>query len=128
MIVDDDADMRTALGFCLSSEGYQVHLCTNGHDAVDRLDFGLRPDAIVLDLMMPAMNGFELLQALKSNLRWSSIPVVVASVNRGYTAQDLGVATMLRKPFDLPDLLRAIESAARRTGGTAAPAAPASAV
>ena len=111
MIVDDDADIRAALGFCLNSEGYQIHLCMNGRDAVDRLDFGLRPDAIVLDLMMPGMNGLEVLQALRADARWAAIPVVVASVNRGYSAEDLGVSAVLRKPFELSDLIVALEAA-----------------
>ena len=111
MIVDDDADIRAALGFCLNSEGYQTQLCMNGRDAVDRLDFGLRPDAIVLDLMMPGMNGLEVLQALRADARWAAIPVVVASVNRGYSAEDLGVSAVLRKPFELSDLIVALEAA-----------------
>ncbi len=118
LVVDDDADIRAALGFSLNSEGYQAHLCVNGLDALDRLDFGLRPDAIVLDLMMPGMNGFEMIRALRAHPRWCRIPVVVASVNRGYSAEDLGVAAMLRKPFELPALLRALESA-RRTAEAA---------
>ncbi len=114
MIVDDDADIRAALAFCLHSEGYQTQLCMNGRDAIDRLDFGLRPDAIVLDLMMPGMNGLEVLQVLRSDARWSAIPVVVASVNRGYSAEDLGVAAVLRKPFELKELVVALEVAVRR--------------
>ena len=113
MVIDDDADIRAALGFCLHSEGYAVQLCMNGRDAIDRLDFGMHPAVIVLDLMMPGMNGLEVLEALRADARWSSIPVVVVSVNRGYSAEDLRVSSVLRKPFDLPDLVRALRQAAQ---------------
>ena len=110
MVVDDDADIRAALRFCLHSEGYDVQLCMNGRDAIDRLDFGLHPAAIVLDLMMPGMNGLEFLDVLKADPRWSCIPVVVISANRGYSAEDLGVSAVLRKPFELADLINALQS------------------
>ena len=118
MVIDDDADLRAALGFCLDSEGYDVQLCMNGRDAIDRLDFGVHPQAIVLDLMMPGMNGLELLEVLRGDPRWSSIPVVVVSVNRGYSAEDLGVAFMLRKPFELPDLISVLQGLHQRPGGS----------
>jgi len=118
MVIDDDADLRASLGFCLDSEGYDVQLCMNGRDAIDRLDFGVHPQAIVLDLMMPGMNGLELLEVLRGDPRWSSIPVVVISVNRGYSAEDLGVAFMLRKPFELPDLVSALQALQERPGGS----------
>lgn len=117
MVIDDDSDIRGALGFCLHSEGYEVQLCMNGRDAIDRLDFGMHPQAIVLDLMMPGMNGFEVLDALKADPRWASIPVVVVSANRGYSAADLGVSAVLRKPFELHDLIRALQAAGVRPGG-----------
>ena len=118
MVIDDDSDLRAALGFCLQSEGYDVQLCMNGLDAIDRLDFGVHPQAIVLDLMMPGMNGLELLAVLKADPRWSAIPVVVVSVNRGYSAEDLGVALVLRKPFDLPDLISALQTVRGRPGSS----------
>ena len=124
MVIDDDADIRAALGICLHSEGFEVQLCMNGRDAIDRLEFGAHPSAIVLDLMMPGMNGFEVLESLKADPRWSLIPVVVISANRGYSAEDLGVSVVLRKPFDLHDLLRALAPMAP-AGGGARPAPPA---
>ena len=112
MVVDDDADVRVALGHCLRSEGWDVQLCTDGRDAIDRLGTDAHPLAIVLDLMMPRMNGLEMLQALRSEPRWSSIPVIVVSANRAHSAEDLGVSCLLRKPFELPDLIAALNSAA----------------
>lgn len=114
-MVDDDADIRNALRICLESESYRVDVCTDGRDAIDRLEGGLQPDALLLDLMMPRMNGLEVLAALKENPLWAAIPVVVISANRGYSAEDLGAALVLRKPFDLRDLMAALDKVAGTT-------------
>ena len=113
MIVEDDPDIRAALGLCLGSEGYRVETCADGLEAMTRLEAGARPQAIVLDLMMPRMNGFEVLKALEAQPKWRQIPVVIISANRGYSAEDLGVSTILRKPFELGELIQALRSAAR---------------
>ena len=118
MVVDDDADIRSALGICLSSEGYRTTACADGREALDQLERGERPDVIVLDLMMPRVNGFEVLQALRANERWAEIPVVIVSANRGYTAEDLGAASILRTPFELDDLIAALTAV--RPGAAAA--------
>ena len=113
MVVDDDVDIRSALSICLVSEGYGVEACEDGQVALDRLQGGLLPDAIVLDLMMPRMNGFDLLQSLRADPRWARIPVVIISANRGYSAEDLGVTSILRKPFELEDLMGALNAASQ---------------
>jgi CheY-like chemotaxis protein len=112
MVVDDDPDIRVALEMCLDSEGYDVEACVDGKDALDRLGHGPCPEVIVLDLMMPRMNGFEVLEALRAETRWAGIPVVIVSANRGYSAEDLGVVSVLRKPFELDDLVGALQSVA----------------
>jgi CheY-like chemotaxis protein len=112
LIVDDDPDIRDAVGECLRYEGYDVHSATDGRDALDRLEYGLRPAVILLDLMMPVLNGFDVLEALKSRPEWKSIPVVVVSANRGYEAEDLsGAVSILRKPVNVDRLLAAVEQA-----------------
>src|SRR4051812_22036290 len=95
MVVDDDVDIRTALSLCLGSEGYRVDACADGLEAVDLLEKGVHPGAIVLDLMMPRMNGLEVLQVLKKKKEWSQIPVAIVSANRGYSREDLGVSSVL---------------------------------
>jgi len=112
LIVDDDPDIRDAVGECLRYEGYDVHSAADGRDALDRLEYGLRPDVILLDLMMPVLNGFDVLEALKSRPEWKSIPVVIVSANRGYEAEDLsGAVSILRKPVNVERLLAAVEQA-----------------
>jgi CheY-like chemotaxis protein len=112
LIVDDDPDIRDAVGECLRYEGYDVHSAADGRDALDRLEYGLRPAVILLDLMMPVLNGFDVLEALKSRPEWKSIPVVIVSANRGYQAEDLsGAVSILRKPVNVDRLLAAVERA-----------------
>jgi CheY-like chemotaxis protein len=112
LIVDDDPDIRDAVGECLRYEGYDVHSAADGRDALDRLEYGLRPAVILLDLMMPVLNGFDVLEALKSRPEWKSIPVVIVSANRGYEVEDLsGAVSILRKPVNVDRLLAAVEQA-----------------
>jgi two-component system, chemotaxis family, chemotaxis protein CheY len=115
LIVDDDPDIRDALGECLRYEGYSVHAAADGRDALDRLEVGLRPSVILLDLMMPVLNGFDVLNALNSRPDWKSIPVVVVSANRSAEEADLPGATLfLRKPVNMDRLIAAVEQAVDR--------------
>ncbi len=115
LIVDDDPDIRDALGECLRYEGYGVHAAADGRDALDRLEVGLRPDVILLDLMMPVLNGFDVLEALNRRPDWKDIPVVIVSANRGYEAEDLkGAVGVLRKPVSVDRLLAVVEQVVAR--------------
>ena len=114
LIVDDDPDIRDAVGECLRYEGYDVHSAADGRAALNTLEFGLKPDVILLDLMMPILNGFDVLSALRTRPEWKSIPVVIVSANRGYNADDLtGAVSILRKPVSVDRLLAAVEQATR---------------
>ncbi len=114
LIVDDDPDIRDAVEECLRYEGYDVHSAADGRAALDTLEFGLKPDVILLDLMMPVLNGFDVLNALKTRPEWKSIPVVIVSANRGDEPEDLeGAVSILRKPMSVDRLLAAVEQATR---------------
>jgi CheY-like chemotaxis protein len=119
MVVDDDADIRSALGICLKCEGFDVELYADGREAMDRIQAGEAPHAIVLDLMMPRMNGFEVIEALKAEQRWARIPVVVISANRGYSREDMGVRAVLRKPFELDSLISTLDQIAHEPAASA---------
>jgi signal transduction histidine kinase/CheY-like chemotaxis protein/HAMP domain-containing protein len=82
LLVDDDGDGRAIMRDSLSGEGWTVTEAENGRVALDRMKHAV-PDAIVLDLMMPEMNGFEFLTELRARPEWRAIPVVVV------TARDL---------------------------------------
>ncbi len=76
LVVEDDADNRTLVATTLMEEGIEVRAASNGEEALRSLQQE-RPDAIVLDLMMPQMDGFELMAHLGANPAWARIPVVI---------------------------------------------------
>jgi len=111
LVVDDDADILDALEAIFSEGGYIVHLARDGQEAVDILLDGTRPHAMILDLMMPGLNGFDVLERLKQMPRLAGLRVIVHSANRGYDADDLGVFEIVRKPSSIDDLLGSVRRA-----------------
>jgi CheY-like chemotaxis protein len=110
LVVDDDPDIRETLGLVLGRHGYAVTTAADGVEALQRIRTGSpRPCVILLDLMMPRMNGFEVWEAMEDTER-STIPVVVltgASAMAASQAQQLRLE-VLRKPIGLGDLLRTV--------------------
>jgi signal transduction histidine kinase/CheY-like chemotaxis protein len=100
LVIDDDPAMRDLLRRHLTNDGYHVEAAGNGKDGL-RLARTLEPDAITLDVMMPGMDGWMVLTALKNDPVLAPIPVVIVSMvdekNMGYT---LGAADYLSKPLD----------------------------
>ena len=76
LIVDDDRDIRETLGELLVDEGFAVEAAWNGETALARLEAGFRPDVIVLDLMMPGMDGLAFRAAQRSHNALAAIPVI----------------------------------------------------
>jgi two-component system, chemotaxis family, chemotaxis protein CheY len=128
LVVDDDLDIRDALQDVLQEAGYRVQLASDGQEALDTLRGGCCPDLIVLDLMMPRMNGFEFRDVQRHEAPLSAIPVLLASADPALpqAARSLGVAGYLRKPLDLDDLLGAVDRlcCARAAQASAERAAP----
>jgi CheY-like chemotaxis protein len=111
LIVDDDEDFHEALEAAITSQGFSVQHAGNGKEALGRLAPGLpRPAAILIDLMMPQMDGWQLLDVLGRDPELAAIPAAVLSA-----APNPGVlpahVTLLPKPCDLHDLLRFLRSA-----------------
>jgi len=107
LVVEDDPDLRTILRMHLTGEGFKVEEAGNGAEAFARLQ-ELRPACIVLDLMMPVMNGFSLLKRLRSIDALVEIPVLILSAssderNRSRSFQYQADAFM-SKPYDLGEL------------------------
>jgi CheY-like chemotaxis protein len=115
LVVDDDELIRDTLATALSDEGYSVRVAGDGRAALDTLG-AWRPDLIVLDLMMPIMDGQAFRAAQRSAPVTADIPVIVLSAahNVHARAADLGAAAVFPKPFDLMALLDAVENALRR--------------
>jgi CheY-like chemotaxis protein len=113
MIVEDDGGIRAALTEILVGEGYRVRGVANGQQALDNLR-GIEavPGLIIVDLVMPVMNGHEFCTALMRDPELAGIPVVVISADShlGAQAGDLEAAAYLSKPLDLAVLLDTIEA------------------
>jgi CheY-like chemotaxis protein len=105
MIVDDDDEIREALEDVFAERGYAVIAAGDGRQALARLEQGERPDAIFLDLWMPVMNGWQLLEALSGNPEFNRIPRVVLTAARGQKARDLNATEVLMKPVRLEQVL-----------------------
>jgi CheY-like chemotaxis protein len=114
LVVDDDRDIRDTVSDVLSMAGFEVVGAANGKGALEQLERGGRIELILLDLMMPEMNGFELLRELRGREEWRFIPVMMMSANRGFSADDVGVAAVLRKPFTVEELISAVGRALSR--------------
>jgi CheY-like chemotaxis protein len=111
LIVEDDHDIREALTQILEDEGYPVRGASNGREALDVAAAGPPPSLILLDLMMPIMNGWQFRAEQMKDARLASVPVLVISAdpNLQPKASALGVAGILKKPIALDDLLSAIK-------------------
>lgn len=111
LIVDDSADDRNVYSYYLASKGYRVTKAHDGKEALERA-FGLLPDLIVLDLWLPKISGWEVMQRLRADGRTKHIPVVVVT---GHTlVQPLECDGFLTKPCPLDELGVEI---AQRIGG-----------
>ncbi len=113
LIVDDDKEIRDALTEVLEDEGYVVEAAVNGADALSRLraGSGALPGLILLDLMMPIMDGPQFRSAQLGDPRLATIPILVLSADRNATlkGEALGGAEACTKPIRLETLLAAIE-------------------
>jgi CheY-like chemotaxis protein len=106
LVVDDDEGIREALAEILELSGYRVAVAADGQVAVDMLEVGLEPAAIILDLMMPRMDGWTFLDRLRHDPKHQGIPVVVTSAVAWETPP--GADACLQKPFDIAQLDRAV--------------------
>lgn len=107
LVVEDDRDIRETLEDALRDEGFSVVLAANGQEALDALEGISPPFAIVLDILMPVMNGREFYDHLRQDPRFAAVPVLVSTSDP--TSAPAGVATM-RKPVPLGTLLAKVRS------------------
>jgi len=121
LVVEDDADIRSALASLLRAEGYAVACAADGREALDRLYAGERPQVILLDLMMPVLSGAEFRVRQLSHPELARIPIVVLTADGRYRemAKALGAAAAFAKPFELDALLNVVAKLGGG-GGTAA--------
>jgi CheY-like chemotaxis protein len=108
LVVDDDPDIRGALCELLEDEGYRAASAANGEEALDYLNSRERPCVILLDLMMPVMDGWEFRRQQQRDPRLSKIPVVVITAGGRYGASSIAVERVLPKPLQLEHVLEAL--------------------
>ena len=118
LIVDDDADIRRFLGLTLRHEGFDVHEAVNAEDALEQAR-AVDPDIVLLDVMMPGVDGYEVCRRLRADPRTTETPVILLTAKgrpedkvRGL---GFGADDYLVKPFDPEELLARVSSVLRRS-------------
>jgi CheY-like chemotaxis protein len=107
LVVDDDPRLLHIVAMYLGIEGYEVSMAANGEDALTEIDKN-RPDLVILDIMMPGMDGIEACQRIRGNPDTADLPVVVFSALSGdqdvERARLAGANHLITKPFNLVGL------------------------
>jgi DNA-binding response OmpR family regulator len=113
LIVDDELSILVPLKFLLEKSNYHVNLAQSGKEALEKIST-LKPDLILLDIMLPDLDGYEIYQMIRENPEWDDIKVIYLSAkNRDVDIAkglNLGVDAYVTKPFSNSELLEKIES------------------
>lgn len=111
LIVDDEADLVSVLRMGLEIEGFDVMSASDGEEGLRRARED-RPDLMVLDLMLPKMDGYKVCRALKFDERFKSMPIFILSARSGEQdrrlALDMGADAFVTKPYDMAELVSRI--------------------
>ena len=110
---EDDADIAARVTFSLEDHGIDVEVCPDGRLVLERLRNGPRPDALILDVMLPGMSGLEILAEVRNMPEFADLPVLVLSaLVRESEREEIrrgGAAAFLTKPFDCEELAALVE-------------------
>jgi DNA-binding response OmpR family regulator len=116
LLVEDDADSRAALQQMLEDEGFTVMVAADGEAGID-MAVAFQPDVILLDLVLPHVDGFDAAALLKQEEATSRIPLVAVTASwigsESSRLREIGFETSLRKPFHPQDLLAVVETLSR---------------
>ena len=109
MIVDDDPDIRELMKIFLEADGYHVQLAADGIDALEQLHAGVQPVLILLDLMMPRMDGEQFMKEIRGT-RFAKIPIVIISGQSAVRrkTREFEAASFLMKPVEFNELLKTV--------------------
>jgi DNA-binding response OmpR family regulator len=122
LLVDDDTGLTQLLQLVFESRGFGVTLAYNGEEALEVLEKEL-PEVILLDLMMPDVNGVEVCRQVRANPRMSHIPIIVLTARIGeeiqQEAMDAGATDYLVKPIRPSDLIRRVREVVTRSSSSA---------
>ncbi len=113
MVVDDEVDLVKTIQFALEAEGYQVLVSYNGEDALNQ-SRKENPDLILLDLMLPKLDGYKVCRLLKFDEQYKHIPIVMLTAKTQQKDRLLGMETgadeYITKPFDMGELMEKIKA------------------
>jgi DNA-binding response OmpR family regulator len=112
LVADDDEDILQLLAFRLERAGYEIVEARNGEQAL-RLAIDLRPALVVLDVMMPGLNGYEVTRELRRNATTRSTPIILLTAKAQAVdvagGEEAGADEYVKKPFDARDLMERVE-------------------
>jgi DNA-binding response OmpR family regulator len=122
LIIEDDVHMAYLLGYLAEKERFVVETIADGRRAVERIDAGNAADLVLLDVMLPYLDGFELLARLRANPAWQQVPVIILTSRTrehdAVRALGLGADDYLTKPFSPPELVARIRRRLPKPAGT----------
>jgi CheY-like chemotaxis protein len=113
LIVEDDDDLREMMAHMLSIEGFEAATVSNGREALEYLHTAIKPHVILLDLMMPVMDGWEFRRQQKADPDLAPVPVIVLSALDQGRAATVDAAAFLKKPLDFDRLLALVREHCR---------------
>jgi len=112
LIIDDEVQLIQMVQIRLEANGYDIVAAYAGEEGIEKVK-SENPDLIILDIMMPKMDGFEVCKILKNDPQYSKIPIIFLSAKTQEEAMEIGkekgADAFLKKPFETPDLLAKIE-------------------
>jgi len=110
LIVDDDGDLRDMMAQLLMLEGFQAASVANGREALEYLHQSTKPDVILLDLMMPVMDGWEFRRRQQADPAVADVPVIILSALDPARASGVNANAFLKKPLDFDRLLSLVRA------------------
>lgn len=113
LIVEDDEDLRDMMAQMLNIEGFDTATVANGREALDYLHVTRKPSVILLDLMMPIMDGWEFRRQQKADPELAPVPVIVLSALDPTRAAPVDAEAFLKKPLDFDRLLELVRDHCR---------------
>ncbi len=111
LLIEDEANIAEAIRFILTRDGWDVTIHADGATALDRLR-ALRPDALVLDVMLPGLSGYEILDALRADSMLADLPVLILTARGQEREREMaaarGATLFMTKPFANADILASL--------------------
>lgn len=112
LIVDDEQDIVESLQFVLEAAGFECHCAYNGEEGLN-LAKQILPDLIILDVMMPKINGYKICRLLKYDNKYKNIPILMVTARSQdedkLIGEETGVDEYITKPFDLDEIVKKVE-------------------